>query len=194
MIRAPHSAWYGGSSPHLQLDRSKDGGRTWQSSEGIVDWNEKEIGEVASLRTKNGRVLAALRRQIPGTGADVEAFQDTVLTESNDGGKHWSKPRPMVHTAEVHVYLTELHDGRILATYSNYHLPWGVYAIVSRDGGKNWDLDHPIELALSNGIYVGWPVTVQLADRSLITCYAIEAYSEQPPDKLVTEVIHWRLP
>ena len=39
----------------------------------------------------------------------------------------------------MHAYLTELKDGRILATYSNYHLPFGVYAIVSRDGGRTWD-------------------------------------------------------
>lgn len=192
MIRAPNSAWYGGSSSRLQLDRSKDGGRTWQSSEGIVDWDEKEIGEVASLRTKDGRLLAALRRQIPGTKG--EGFEDTLITESTDNGRHWSKPRPLGHTAEVHVYLTELADGRILATHSNYHLPWGVYAVVSKDAGKTWDTEHPIELALSAGYSVGWPVTLQLPDRSLITCYAIEAYLHQPPENVVTEVVRWRLP
>jgi hypothetical protein len=192
MIRAPNSAWWGGNSPHLQLDRSKDGGRTWRSSEGIVDWSEKEIGEVASLRTKDGRLLAALRRQIPGTKG--EGFEDTVITESTDNGRHWSKPRPLTRAAEVHVYMTELANGRILATYSNYHLPWGVYAMVSRDGGKTWDNEYPVELALSAGFSVGWAVSLQLPDRSLITCYAIEAYSQQQPDKFVTEVVRWELP
>lgn len=181
-----------GNSPTLQLGRSKDGGKTWQFSEGLIDGNKRAFDEVASLRLKDGRLLAALRSQIPGTTG--EGFEDTVVTESSDDGKHWSKPRVMVNTAEVHVYLTELQDGRILATYSNYHLPWGVYAIVSKDGGKTWDLDHPIELALSAGYYVGWPVTIQLADRSLVTCYAVEAYLKQPPENVVTEVVRWELP
>lgn len=192
MIRAPESAWCGGSSVNLQLGRSKDAARTWQFSEGLVDWNEKEFGEVASARLKDGRLLAALRRQIPGTKG--EGFEDTVLTESTDNGRHWTKPWPLGNAAEVHVYLTELADGRLLATYSNYHLPWGVYAILSNDGGKTWDTSRPIELALSAGYSVGWPVTLQLADRSLLTSYAIEAYLHQPPEHVVTETVRWRLP
>jgi hypothetical protein len=180
-------------SPNLQLGRSKDGGRTWQLSKGLVGWKETKFGEVSSLRLKDGRLLAALRTQVPGTHG--EGFNTTVLTESSDDGRHWSKPRTMLNTAEVHAYLTELHDGRILATYSNYHLPWGVYAVVSKDGGKTWDLEHPIELALSAGFYVGWGVTRQLADGSLLTCYANEAYwRDLPPGNVVTEVVRWELP
>jgi hypothetical protein len=197
MVRAEASAWTNPdkSTPHLQLGRSKDGGKTWQFSQGVVDWTDANFGEVASVRLKDGRLLAALRHQIPGTKG--EGFETTVLTESTDDGQHWSAPRALVGPAEVHVYLTELHDGRILATYSNYHLPWGVYAVVSKDGGKTWDLDHPIELALSGGYYVGWPVTLELPDHSLLTCYANEAYaySRQPPhENVVTEVVRWNLP
>ena len=185
----------GKGSPNLQLCRSKDGGKTWQFSEGIVDWdysNFANFAEVSAIRLKSGRLLAALRRQPPGTSG--HGFEDTMLTESSDEGKHWSKPRDMVNTAEVHVYLTELKDGRVLATYSNYHLPWGVYAIVSKDEGKSWDLDHPIQLALSAANYAGWPVTLQLADGSLITSYAITAYLKQPPETTVTEVVRWEMP
>lgn len=197
MVRARAPAWTGQSngSPLLQIATSRDGGKTWQFTDAIVDWDETSFAEISAIRLKDDRLLAALRRQIPGTKG--EGFETTVLTESSDGGKHWSAPRAMVNPAEVHVYLTELHDGRILATYSNYHLPWGVYAVVSNDGGKTWDLDHPIELALSGGYYVGWPVTLQLPDHSLVTCYAIEAYaySRQPPhENVVTEVVRWTLP
>lgn len=85
-------------------------------------------------------------------------------------------------------------DGRILATYSNYHLPFGVYAVVSQDQGKTWDLDHPSQLALSASNYVGWPVTLQLSDGSLLTSYAVTAYLHQPPAIYVCEVVRWRLP
>ena len=182
-----------GKEPNLQLCRSKDGGRTWEFSEGLVDWNANTwYGEVSAIRLKSGRLLAALRRQIPGTHG--EGFEDTYLTESTDGGEHWAKPWPLANPAEVHVYLTQLHDGRVLATYSNYHLPWGVYAIVSEDQGRSWDLDHPIQLALSADIYVGWPVTLQLQDNSLITSYAITAYLKEPPKTTATEVVRWNMP
>jgi hypothetical protein len=198
MVRdeAPGPNWLPGNtqgSPHLRLERSQDGGKTWQRSKGFINWSEVNFGEISTLRLRDGRLLAALRRQIPGT--KNEGFETTVITESSDDGRHWSKPRAMLNPAEVHAYLTELHDGRILATYSNYHLPWGVYAVISKDGGKTWDLDHPIELALSGGIYVGWPATVQLVDRSLLTCYCVEAYwREPPPSNVVTETVRWDLP
>jgi hypothetical protein len=197
MIRAEAPDWdspvKGKGSPNLQVGRSRDGGRTWQFSKGFVDWKETKFGEVSSLRLKNGRLLAALRMQIPRAPRG-EGFETTVLTESSDNGRHWSKPRAMLNTAEVQAHLIELSDGRILATYSNYHLPWGVYAVISKDGGRTWDLDHPIELALSAGYSVGWTVTVQLADGSLLTCYAAEAYLREPPGNVVTEVVRWELP
>ena len=192
-IRAAKSDWAGrgDGSPHLQLCHSRDG-KKWQFSEGIVDWDNAAFGEVSAIQLKDGRLLAALRRQIPNTKG--EGFEDTVLTQSTDGGKHWSRPQLMVNTAEVHVQLLELADGRILATYSNYHLPYGAYAIVSQDGGKTWDHDHPIRLAASADLYVGWPFTLQLQDQSLLTVYALTAYLLQPPATTATEVVRWRLP
>ncbi len=178
---------------NLQICRSKDGGETWQFSVGIVPREYTYFGEVSTVRLPDGRLLAALRCQIPGTAG--QDFADTLLTESSDNGQHWSKPRRMTNTAEVHVYLTKLRDGRILATYANYHLPWGIYAIVSEDGGKTWDSDHPVQLALSADFYTGWPVTLQLADGSLITSYTIRAYLKRPTGQQnVTEVVRWRLP
>jgi hypothetical protein len=79
-------------------------------------------------------------------------------------------------------------------SHSNYHLPWGVYGILSKDGGKSWDRDHPIQLALSADVYVGWPVTLQLPDDSLITSYAATTYRSEPPNKTTCEVVRWRLP
>jgi len=194
MIRALQSDWsnQGKGSSKLQLCRSTDAGATWRFSQGLVEWSYSAFGEIGAIRLRNGRYLAALRRQIPGTTG--EGFEDTYLTESLDGGKHWSTPWRLGHTAEVHAYLTELNDGLILATYANYHLPWGIYAVLSRDGGKTWNLENPIQLALSADLYVGWPVTVQLKDNSLMTSYAITAYLKQPPETTVSEVVRWRLP
>ncbi len=188
--------------PNLRLDRSRDGGKTWELSEGIVDWDYSTWGEISCIRLKDGRLLATMRNQIPETVG--EGFEDTYITESSDDGKHWSKPQQMGNTAEVHAYLTELDDGRILATYVNYHLPWGIYAVISDDGGKTWDIENPIELALSADFNTGWAGTLQLPDSSLITCYASTTYLQVdcydpdymkwPAEKQTTEVVRWNLP
>ena len=137
MIRAKAPDWTGKGkgSPHLQLGRSPDGGKTWQFSEGVVAWSETNFSEVASLRLKNGRLLAALRRQIPGTKS--EGFQTTVLTESSDDGKHgqslgrWSiRPRSMCTLPS-----SPRPDSGYLLQLS---FALGRLAIVSTDGSKTW--------------------------------------------------------
>ena len=194
MITAIKPDWYseGHGSPNLLLSRSTDGGKTWSFSEGAVDWDWPGFGEVAAIRLRDGQLLAALRRQIPGTRG--EGFEDTVLTKSANDGRTWSKPWQLTTTAQVHAYLTELHDGRLLCTYSNYHVPFGVSAILSTDNGKTWDWDNTIRLSTSNGYWVGWAVTLELPDHSLITSYAATTYREQPPDRFTSEVVRWHLP
>ncbi len=189
-------------SPNFRLDRSRDGGKSWEFSEGIVDWDYATGGEMSCIRLKDGRLLVAMRNQIKGT--EGEGFQDTYLSESSDDGKHWATPWRMGNTGEVHAYLTELDDGRILATYVNYHIPWGIYAVISEDSGKTWDIDNPIELALSADLDSGWPVTLQLSDGSLITCYGGTTYLQTDSydpnymkwssEKQTCEVVRWHLP
>jgi len=185
--------WYqeGERNPNLQIARSYDGGYTWNFTEAIVDWDYCGFMEISAVRLKDGRLLAALRQQTPWTRG--ESFGRTVLTESSDDGISWTKPRAVGNMGEVHAYLTELNDGRIVLTYSNYHLPFGVCAIVSYDYGKTWDTENPVQLALSADFYAGWPVTCQLPDGSLITSYATTAYYKQPPDITTCEVVKWKL-
>ncbi len=207
IISARDSSWTDATkgSPNLLVRRSTDRGKTWDVTEGLVDWNWPGFGEVAAIRLKDGRLLAALRRQIPGTTG--EGFQDTVLTESTDDGGTWSRPWQLTATAQVHAYLSELHDGRILCTYSNYHVPYGTSAVLSEDKGRHWNLDNPIRLATSAGIFTGWGSTLQLEDDSLVTCYAVSSYDKWQPrmpavyqygghqafDIVTSEVVRWRL-
>jgi len=179
----------------LRVFRSTDGGRTWTESLGKVSWDAKDkdlFDEVSVVRLDNGALVASLRREIPGMRG--EGFEDTVITRSADNGKTWSTPVRMTGTAEVHVYLTKLSDGRLLATHSNYHLPYGVKAIVSSDGGKTWDHDNPVQVSLSSDLWVGWPVTLELPNGDLITSYAATTYWKESLDKTTCEVVRWRLP
>ena len=141
-------------------------------------------------RLADGKLLAALRRDILNEG-----FEVTVVTRSDDNGETWSRPAPLTRTGEVHCYLTKLSDGRILATYANYHLPYGVCAIVSADGGRMWDCEHPVQLSVSADIYEGWPVTLELPGGDLVTSYANSSYMEGTyRDKMSFDVVRWQLP
>lgn len=180
---------------NLTLARSTDAGRSWDFATGTVAWADADKGhfdEVTALRLRDGTLLAALRREIPG--CEGEGFEDTMITRSEDDGRTWSAPERMVNTAEVHVCLTQLADGRLLATHSTYHLPYGARAILSTDQGRTWDLEHPVDLSISADLYVGWPVTLQLPDGDLITSYAGTTYLEQKPDTTTCEVVRWQLP
>jgi len=184
----------------MTLCRSVNSGKSWTFTRGNLNWALKDMhasgvfAEIGIIRKKSdGRLLAVIRREIPGYSG--EGFEDTFLSESADNGKSWSSPWRASKTAEVHGYLTELADGRLLMTYSNYHHPYGVAAIVSTDGGKTWDRDNPIQLALSADCYTGWPVTLQLPDHSLLTSYAVTIYvKEKDKPQCVCEVVRWRLP
>ena len=191
----------------LELCRSVDHGKTWHFTDARVDWNPEDrssFGEISVIRLRNGKLIAALRRALPaaqsGTltrGQRAHGFADSVLTESASDGKSWSAPRRFTHTAEVHVHLLQLTDGRLLATYVNYHQPFGVAAILSKDDGKTWDLDTRIQLSFSavgptgNN---GWPVTLQLERGDLLTCFANNAYPNDEPPTVACEVVRWRLP
>ena len=122
-------------SPNFRIDRSTDGGATWEFTEGVVDWNDTPAGEFSCIRLKDGRLLLALRRQLPDT--EGEGLQDTFITDSSDDGKTWSKPWRMSNTGEIHAYLLELADGYQLGDASTddtfAHLSIFVQRLVRED-------------------------------------------------------------
>jgi len=142
-------------------------------------------------RLANGKLLAAVRSQLRGT--EGEALETSWIMRCEDDGETWSEPVQLPGTGEVQPYLTKLADGRILVTYTNYHLPFGIFAMASCDGGKSWDRDQRIQLSVSADLSTGWPVTIELPDGDLITSYASTTYLKEPPDTTTCEVVRWRL-
>jgi hypothetical protein len=141
---------------------------------------------------RNGKFLAVTRRSVPGT-RDGHGFGEMMLTDSSDNGRSWAKPWRISNTGEVHAYLSELRDGRLLSSYTSYHVPFGTAAVLSRDGGRTWDLQHPLQLAFSAEAQGGWPVTLEQSDGSLLTVLALTNYSRQP-QKFTCEIVRWRIP
>jgi len=192
------------TAEQLILCTSKDGGRTWEGKEVPVEAgypvfmdysNARVMAEEPSwLSLPDGRLLLAFRAEqsriigdeVPPFARDYygETGDHMVLTESTDGGEHWSMPKNFTNYGEPHGFLTLLQDGRLLCTYANYHLPFGAAAILSEDRGKTWDTDHPILLGVAPTAYAGYPTSVQLPDGTMVTTWAGNG----------AHIVRWSLP
>jgi hypothetical protein len=195
---------------------SKDRGSTWEETDRKFNW-KKIIGswieELQVMRHSDGRLLAFMRtgwsHQIGGipvrkdipSACGEESGDHMMLMESSDNGITWGSPRTVTSYGEPHGHLLELSDGRLLCTYASYHLPYGIYAIISNDGGKTWDTEHPVHLASSLTVYVGWPTSVQLPDGDILTAYTITAYEPENDEKtfgvsikgMTDECVRWQI-
>lgn len=193
------------------LIHSTDGGRTWKDRTDVkMDWDDPFplFFESDFARLPDGRILAASRfewNQVlegkplpypPGSMPNDHSAGHMVLVESTDEGRSWSAPREFLNYSEVQGQLTLLRSGQLLCTYTIYHHPFGVAAVVSNDHGKTWDHDHPFQLAWSNGGSTGWATTRQLNNDQLITIHALEPYDIEPvlSGRTVCHSVRWMLP
>lgn len=135
------------------------------------------INETAMVEVSPGRVLALSR---------VESEPQYLVERwSDDGGVTWTDPlRTGIWGYPAH--LLKLRDGRILCAYGYRREPGGVRAVLSEDGGRTWDMDNVTVLRDDGGYAsnlredrtrwqsdVGYPVSVQLSDESILTAYYI---------------------
>ncbi len=147
--------------------------------------------EFAVVETSPGTVLAHIRDQA-GSGYLLESW-------SHDGGRVWS------HALRTEIWgypphLLKLRDGRILCSYGYRREPMGVRAVLSRDGGRTWDMDNEIILrddgvaAFGNPLGshspgdLGYPISVQLTDGSIFTPY----YFIEEDDIVHVAATKWR--
>ena len=195
---------------------SEDDGATWSKGADIQTWDTPNpfFCEASVLPVTDQHLLVTMRvggdfpsrEGAPADMPDVllsetftdEAWNRMLMIESQDGGQTWSDPWPILERGNVHANLIRLHDGRILATYAVYHLPWSVQAAVSEDGGRTFDMDSPVLLTNSVWYCVGWPTSMQLQDGSIITGYAKQAYWDDRStggqnSDYACEVVRWEV-
>lgn len=167
--------------------RSKDGGRTWGDPTRVP--TDTDSDEISYALLPSGRILGITRSSaaiikrdhlediVPG-GREApfgsEAGDAAYSFYSDDGGRTWSHPRPtglgVLQAAGAYPLL--LRDGRLLLLYGNRIFPYGTQAVGSHDGGRTWDLDHPIILSWHSWSgYCGHPRSVQLQDGTILTGY-----------------------
>ena len=152
----------------------------------LNEWSLIEIGkgdETALIEVTPNKILAMSRY----TEGDKSGY--LLSTISHDGGLTWSN-QIETNIWGFPAHLLKLSDDRILCSYGFRKSPMGIRAVVSDDGGLNWDLSKEYILrddagTLSNkneksnltggrsSSDVGYPVSKQLLDGSILTVYYI---------------------
>jgi hypothetical protein len=197
---------------------SRDGGRTHQEY-----WPVGEhIGDQSFLGLGGGRMLAAMRifgELVPDKAAlpygyhpmwskglgGGEAHDYIAITRSEDGGRTWAPYQPVTYYGEVPSQLLRLADGRVLLTHGVRHYPMGAQAMLSRDEGHTWDLEHRLNLMWYGQPYCGglpaWghpyanghPYSAQRQDGLVLTLYYRLA-DPRRHDSTIVEGVIWEVP
>ena len=157
--------------------RSTDSGDTWR----LLPMGSQSFAvapdETAMVEVSPGRVLAHSR-----VGKQLRPL---VERWSYDGGLTWTDPLDTELLGRP-AHLLKLRDGRIVSTYGYRREPGGVRAALSEDGGVSWDVENEVVLRDDGGYAsslkddpsrwqgdVGYPVSIQLDDDSILTAYYI---------------------
>jgi len=148
-------------------------------------WSLIEIGqgdETALVEVAPNEVLAMSRYTSEDDGY-------LLSTRSYDGGLTWSN-QTKTNIWGFPAHLLKLSDKRILCSYGFRKPPMGIRALVSDDRGHTWNMDQGYILRDDAGVIsaknekanltggrsasdVGYPVSIQLTDGSILTIYYI---------------------
>lgn len=119
----------------------------------------------------DGTILAHIRMEEPEIGM-LTIYQSI----SEDGGKTWTKPKQILsHCGGAPPHLFKHSSGLLICTYGFRgepygQKPYGIKAMFSTDNGNTWDVGYSLyetEISLD----LGYPTTVELADKSMITVF-----------------------
>lgn len=164
------------------LKGSADAGK-WEKIATVAESPAADPGTIQEPHLtvqKDGTMVCAIR---------VHSDGYMRISRSTDGGLTWSTPeRTVVRGFPQH--LTQLADGRLLATYGYRYYPMGVRACFSSDGGRTWDLPGEV-IIRDRGVHgdLGYPVSVQLADGRIATAYY---YNSKERPSCYAEVALWK--
>ncbi len=164
------------TTTRVWVARTTDGGHNWTFTPVFFDPEDK-IGynETHLLRLRSGRILALARPLFP---ADQNMWQSV----SDDDGLTWSEPAQVPFWG-FPGYPIQLTNGDILVTYAHRRHPVGVRACLSHDDGDTWDVKNEKIIrddSLPKG--VGYPQSVQLADGSILSVYAMSKIDALKPE------------
>ena len=192
---------------------STDEGKTWSREIIAPQW--KGVSEIALCRAKNGDLVAACRTDPPTRFmvTDNDQCSGLATSVSKDNGHTWTELNRLYYWGRHQPHIITMPDGDIVMTYvvrigytadKNDLCRFGIEAVVSRDNGKTWDLDHKYILASNNSIMKGerenWgspqsTSNVLLPEGSLLTVFGtgVRNVPTQTLWKMDTVLVKWRL-
>ena len=151
----------------IGVAESKDDGLKWEMLAEIPvrpgDSVTGDYHEPHAVQASDGTLVAQIRNH------NVMDKGETLQTESRDGGRTWSVPRP-IGVWGFPSHLLRLSDGRLLMSYGHRRKPYGNQARLSVDSGQTWSAPMTISGDGSGGD-LGYPSTVELSDGSLLTVW-----------------------
>ncbi|MCC7499859.1 MAG: exo-alpha-sialidase [Bryobacterales bacterium] len=181
------------AAPRVGVVESADDGLTWTTLGWIPPRPGDDAGkyhELHAVETAGGHIIVHLRNHNPVNE------RETLQSESSDGGRTWSVPRP-IGVWGLPSHLLRLADDRLLMSYGYRRAPRGNQARVSENNGRTWS--EPIVLSDDGVGDLGYPSTVQLPSGELLTLWYEARRSGTVPAKLpespnaVLRLRRWRL-
>jgi hypothetical protein len=169
----------------LAVYQSSDDGQSWQHLADIAPRPGDGLGsyyELHGVEAAPDRLVVQIRNE------DKNDTNETLQTESSDGGKTWTVPH-RIGVWGIPSHLLKLRDGRLLMTYGYRRPPFGNQARISSDQGRTWS--EPI-IVSGDGVEgdLGYPSSVQLSDGSLLSVW-YETMKGSP--RAVLRQAHWSL-
>jgi len=159
----PEGSYQAAEPTHAFIRWSADGGRTWTDESEPMAWRrqdtyegqtyERGVSEGSLVRADNGRLVAALRTDMPARyveGVHSDQMEGTGISISRDDGQTWSPVETLFDAGRMHGHLLKMPDGDLVLTVTVRHdvadgelasYRRGCEAVVSHDSGLTWDLD-----------------------------------------------------
>lgn len=143
------------------------------------------------IELPDGRIVVHIR---------VHFKQDPRMTVyqsvSADGGKTFSKPRPILaeglyNRGPAHLLLHS--SGALISTYGCRDNPFGIGAVISYDGGETWSEEFRL-VSDGHSKDIGYPCSVELENGDILTVYYDHQdalYDNDSP--AVIEQVVWRI-
>jgi len=130
--------------PHVVALCSSDGGRSWSEPIRIAGGpgHEKTFWHSRVLKLRNGRLIA-----FPWTGdATAQRFLPIHRVVSDAKGRSWSEPESTGIQAQTN-FPVDLGEGKMVLVYSVRESDHpGIYAALSFDEGRSWNLEDQVQL------------------------------------------------
>lgn len=124
--------------------------------------NARDYHELHGVEAANGQIIVHIRNH------NEANRNETLQTESSDGGKSWTVPHA-IGVWGLPSHLLRLSSGKLVMTYGYRRNPRGNHARLSGDHGRTWS--EPMVLSEDGFGDLGYPSSVELGSGELLALW-----------------------